>query len=91
MVAGLWGVTGWIGFTYYLLMHAVVRTLWTTFTAWLSLASRVYVGFAQRCLACQGPKHICFWAGVCAAAGEVRLQDEGLLPLQVLQLAVECA
>ncbi|KAK9827246.1 hypothetical protein WJX81_002297 [Elliptochloris bilobata] len=27
MVAGLWGVTGWIGFTYYLAMHAVVSTL----------------------------------------------------------------
>ncbi len=25
MVAGLWGVTGWTGFLYYLAMHAVVR------------------------------------------------------------------
>jgi hypothetical protein len=25
MVAGLWGVTGWAGFLYYLAMHAVVR------------------------------------------------------------------
>ena len=24
MVAGLWGVTGWIGFSYYLASHAVV-------------------------------------------------------------------
>ena len=24
MVAGLWGVTGWLGFTYYLVSHAVV-------------------------------------------------------------------
>lgn len=91
MVAGLWGVTGWIGFMYYLLMHAVVRTSWTTFTAWLSLTSHVSVGLAQHCLACQGPKHICFWAGVCAAAGEVRLQDEGLLPLQVLQIRLSDA
>ena len=60
-------------------------------TAWLSLASHVSVGSAQRCLACQGPEHICFWAGVCAAAGEVRVQNEGLLPLQVLQIRLSDA
>ena len=30
-VAGLWGVTGWIGFTYYLASHAVVSSAFVLF------------------------------------------------------------